>query len=74
VSLEERVARQMWAQPVGVLPQGEIGERLAARDAMDKERRTSPLRIAGDALVVRTDKLSVSETVDMLVDMCGLSE
>jgi cytidylate kinase len=74
VSLKERVARQMWTQPVGVLPQGEIGERLAARDAMDKERKTSPLRIAGDALVVRTDKLSVSETVDMLVDMCDLSE
>jgi len=45
---------------------------LADRDRMDRERETSPMRIAPDAVVIRTDKMSVDETVDIVVAMCGL--
>ena len=49
-----------------------VGEELADRDRMDRERETSPMRIAPDAVVIRTDKMSVDETVDIVVAMCGL--
>jgi cytidylate kinase len=30
------------------------------------------MRVATDAVVIRTDKMSVDETVDIVVAMCGL--
>jgi cytidylate kinase len=73
VSLQERAARKLWAQSVDELrTQGEVELQLAERDRMDRERETSPMRVATDAVVIRTDKMSVDETVDIVVAMCGL--
>jgi CMP/dCMP kinase len=73
VSLQERAARKLWAQGVGELrTQTEVELQLGERDHMDRERETSPMRVAADAVVIRTDKMSVDETVDIVVAMCGL--
>ena len=73
VSLQERAARKLWAQSVDELrTQTEVELQLADRDRMDRERETSPMRVATDAVVIRTDKMSVDETVDIVVAMCGL--
>jgi CMP/dCMP kinase len=73
VSLQERAARKLWAQSAEELrTQTEVELQLAERDQMDRERETSPMRVAGDAVVIRTDKMSVDETVDIVVAMCGL--
>jgi len=73
VSLQERAARRLWAQDAGELrTQTEVEWQLAERDRMDRERETSPMRVARDAVVIRTDKMSVDETVDIVVAMCGL--
>ena len=73
VSLQERAARKLWAQNAEELrTQTEVERQLADRDQMDRERETSPMRVATDAVVIRTDKMSVDETVDIVVAMCGL--
>lgn len=73
VSLQERAARKLWGQSADELrSQTEVELQLAERDRMDRERETSPMRIAADAVVIRTDKMSVDETVDIVVAMCGL--
>jgi CMP/dCMP kinase len=73
VSLQERAARKLWAQSVDeLITQAEVERQLAERDRMDRERETSPMRIAMDAVVLRTDKMSVDETVDIITAMCGL--
>jgi CMP/dCMP kinase len=73
VSLQERAARRLWAQDAGELrTQTEVEWQLAERDRMDRERETSPMLVARDAVVIRTDKMSVDETVDIVVAMCGL--
>jgi cytidylate kinase len=73
VSLQERAARKLWAQTVDELTtQTEVERQLAERDRMDRERETSPMRVAADAVVIRTDKMSVDETVDIITAMCGL--
>jgi cytidylate kinase len=73
VSLQERAARKLWAQNAEELrTQAEVERQLAERDQLDRERETSPMRVAMDAVVIRTDKMSVDETVDIVVAMCGL--
>ncbi|HSS87765.1 MAG TPA: (d)CMP kinase [Streptosporangiaceae bacterium] len=73
VSLQERAARKLWAQNAEELrTQAEVELQLADRDQMDRERETSPMRVAWDAVVIRTDKMSVDETVDIVVAKCGL--
>ena len=73
VSLQERAARKLWAQNAEELrTQAEVELQLAERDQMDRERETSPMRVAWDAVVIRTDKMSVDETVDIVLAMCGL--
>ena len=73
VSLQERAARKLWAQNAEQLrTQTEVELQLADRDRMDREREASPMRVATDAVVIRTDKMSVDETVDIVVAMCGL--
>ena len=65
VSLQERAARKLWALNFEELStQAEVEQQLAERDQMDRERETSPMRVAGDAVVIRTDKMSVDETVE----------
>jgi cytidylate kinase len=73
VSLQERAARKLWGQSADEFrSQADVELQLADRDRMDRERETSPMRIAPDAVVIRTDKMSVDETVDIVVAMCGL--
>jgi cytidylate kinase len=73
VSLAERAARRVWMQSSDEMrTQTEVEWQLAERDRMDRERETSPMRVATDAVVIRTDKMSVDETVDIVVAMCGL--
>ena len=73
VSLQERAARKLWAQSADELrTQAQVEWQLAERDQMDRERETSPMRVAADAVVIRTDKMSDDETVDIVVAMCGL--
>jgi CMP/dCMP kinase len=73
VSLQERAARKLWAQSADELrSQTEVELQIAERDRMDRERETSPMRVAADAVVIRTDKMSVDETVDIVIAMCGL--
>ena len=73
VSLQERAARKLWARSVDELrTQTEVERQLADRDRLDREREKSPMRVAKDAVVIRTDKMSVDETVDIVVAMCGL--
>jgi len=74
VSLAERAARRLWAQGNEHLTQSMIEKELEHRDDLDSHREASPLRIANDAVVVRTDKLSVEETVRMIINMCGLEQ
>ena len=63
----------LWGQSADEFrSQAEVELQLADRDRMDRERETSPMRIAPDAVVIRTDKMSVDETVDIVVAMCGL--
>jgi len=49
-----------------------VERQLAERDHMDGEGETPPMRVATDAVVIRTDKMSVDETVDIVVAMCRL--
>ena len=73
VSLQERAARKLWAQSAEELrSQADVELQLADRDRMDREREASPMRVAADAVVIRTDKMSVDETVDIVIAMCGL--
>lgn len=43
----------------------EIAEELRARDHADSTRATSPLRPAGDAVVIDTDELSEEEVIEL---------
>ena len=41
------------------------------RDRIDSERLDSPLRVADDAVVVRTDDLTVEQVVARIVNLVG---
>ncbi|MFN8036106.1 MAG: (d)CMP kinase [Acidimicrobiia bacterium] len=63
---EERARRRQRdeaaaARPVGV---AELRDAIARRDALDSQRDVSPLRAAGDAVVIDSTGLSVDEVVD----------
>ena len=47
---------------------------VAERDAMDMNRKESPLVCVDDAVVVETDHLSIEETVQTLVDLIRKAE
>lgn len=74
VSIAERAARRAWSTKAGDASgrAGKVESELAERDRLDSERKISPLRVPDGALVVRTDKLSVDEAVEMIVVMTGL--
>ena len=64
-SPEERASRRV-GQSGGDLK--EIAFNIAERDRIDSERVDSPLRPAGDAVVVDSTGLTVTEVVDVIVD------
>lgn len=75
VSLQERAARRMWTRGYPSREtQEEIARELEDRDGIDKARAASPMRIPRDALVFRSDRLSLDETVQMIIDMCDLEQ
>jgi cytidylate kinase len=75
VSLAERAARRRWALGSAVsATEIDISEELATRDLEDSSRAHSPLSIAPDAVVVRTDQLSVDGAVSLILTMCGLDQ
>jgi cytidylate kinase len=64
-SPEERASRRV-GQSGGDLK--EIAFNIAERDRIDSERFDSPLRPAGDAVVVDSTGLTITEVVDLIVD------
>ena len=52
----------------------EVYRTVAERDAMDMNRKESPLVCVDDAVVVETDHLSIEETVQTLVDLIRKAE
>ena len=68
-SVEERARRRAEERGVeaGTAESGEILEDLRRRDAIDSGRAVAPLRIAPDAVVLRTDGNRFEETVALVV-------
>jgi len=64
-SPEERASRRV-GQSGGDLK--EIAFNIAERDRIDSERIDSPLRPAGDAVVIDSTGLTITEVVDVIVD------
>ena len=52
----------------------EVCRTVAERDAMDMNRKESPLVCVEDAVVVETDHLSIEETVQTLIDLIRKAE
>ena len=52
----------------------EVCRTVAERDAMDMNRKESPLVCVDDAVVVETDHLSIEETVQTLIDLIRKAE
>lgn len=69
-SVEERARRR--ADERGIAPDSpeamEILGQLRVRDEVDASRSVAPLRRADDAVIIRTDGVSLEATVDQLVD------
>ncbi len=47
----------------------QVRDELARRDAIDSERAASPLRPAEDAVIVATDRLSLDEVVERILEL-----
>lgn len=47
----------------------QVRDELALRDAIDSERTASPLRPAGDAVIVDTDSLSLDQVVERILEL-----
>lgn len=74
VSLEERAARRRWSLNANdPRTEADIARELAERDRADSERHHSPMRIPEDAVVFTSEGLSVEDSVDIVVEMCGLA-
>lgn len=74
VSLPERAARRLWSGGHSQLTQHDIERALESRDRLDRERSISPMRVADDAVVVCTDRMSLDETIDAIMAMCDLAD
>jgi len=73
VSLEVRAARRRWSLNADdPRTEADIAAELAERDRLDAERHHSPMRIPPDAVVFTSEGLSVEESVDIVLEMCGL--
>ncbi len=47
----------------------EVRDELALRDAIDSERDVSPLRPADDAVIIDTDRLSLDEVMERILEL-----
>jgi cytidylate kinase len=68
-SIEERARRRIEERGLGLdgPAAAEILAQLRRRDEMDATRAVAPLRVAPDAVVIKTDGNEFSETVDLVV-------
>lgn len=68
-SAEERARRRHTELEEAGRPETlqEVHEELALRDKIDSSRDASPLRPAGDALVIQTDNMSIQDVVDRIL-------
>jgi cytidylate kinase len=55
-------------------PEEEILRELQQRDQMDRERHTSPLRPAEDAVIIDTDGLTLDQVLDRVREAVGASQ
>ncbi len=62
----ERRFREIGQEP-GSPSLQEIEKQILRRDAIDKSRSVSPMRIANDALIIDTSKMTVDEIIDTMV-------
>ncbi len=46
----------------------DVRSQLALRDEIDSQRDTSPLRPADDALVIQTDRMTIQDVVDRILE------
>ena len=70
-SAQER-ARRRWLQNTqkgDMTPYEQVLRELNARDEQDMNRKTDPLRMAEDAILVDSTKMSVEEVVDHIVSL-----
>jgi cytidylate kinase len=70
-SVDERAGRRIAERgldPAGLEAEA-VRAQLRARDAVDSGRDVAPLRVAEDAVVVRTDGNTFDETVELLVGL-----
>lgn len=73
-SLEER-ARRRHRELAAMGRQSTLAEVMAdmrRRDSIDRGRETSPLRPAGDAVVIKTDGLSLERVVERILALMGV--
>jgi cytidylate kinase len=70
-SVDERVRRRHEELVAAGKPASEddVRQELAMRDAIDSGRDVSPLRAAEDAIIIHTDRLSLDEVVDQILEL-----
>lgn len=72
-SVEERARRrhaELAASAAGVTL-ASVRSNVVRRDDLDSRRPVAPLRVAGDAMVVHTDGLTVEQVVDRVLALVG---
>jgi cytidylate kinase len=67
-SLEERAARRYAAQTSPNASLERIREELRLRDEMDTHRAASPMKMADDAILIKTDGLTIDEVLERLLE------
>jgi GTP-binding protein len=55
--------------PAQILSTGEVGQSLAQRDLLDSTRKSSPLMIATDAIIIDSTELSLHETAQRVWEL-----
>ena len=59
-------AKRRWKEIKKKVPLREVQKSLAKRTKMDKKRKHSPLKKVNDAILIRTDKLSKKEVLNIM--------
>jgi cytidylate kinase len=66
-SLEERAARRYAAQASSSASLERIREELRLRDEMDTHRAESPMKMADDAILLKTDGMTIEDVLEQLL-------
>ncbi|MGI9667938.1 MAG: (d)CMP kinase [Acidimicrobiia bacterium] len=73
-SPEVRAARRAGDDEASAQSVAEIAAALRARDEADANRETSPMRAAGDAVVIDTSEMTIDEVIGRIVAIAGRSD